>query len=175
MANVTPNLCCRRRANDCASACRLIWELPRAIRVGWSLDSEGENERSQLEQQPALRPVGRKRAGCRWPESEPRDDDCACNVRRRGARSAVLADEHDRVAVDRAVVVGTDAGRRCLRLVLARTGHPRARVTPYVAQQGGVLPGGQCQHDGKEGCSKHVATRGKQEQDLRQPLPRLTA
>ena len=68
---------------------------------------------------------------------------------------AVLADEHERVAVDGAVVVDIDEKRRRFRLVLALSRHPRARVTPCAAQQGGVRRGGQCQHNRKKGCPKH--------------------
>jgi hypothetical protein len=55
-----------------------------------------------------------------------------------------------------AVIVTGHARRRGRVLMVAFSSGGLVRMTPHVAQEGGVLPHCQRQHDRKESCSKHV-------------------
>ena len=86
-----------------------------------------------------------------------RDHDAVLRVRSAGSSPYVLADKCRRPRHElRAAVVSGHARRRGLMLVLAGATSPPRRMTPDPAQQRGVLPYRQRQHDGKESCSKHV-------------------
>ena len=85
-----------------------------------------------------------------------------------GHATRVFAHKDDDAAVDFAVV-GRHGGRRRRTLLFTRAGHPLDGVTPNPAKERrGVLPAGQCQHDRKKGCSKHVTTRDNEGQILGQ-------
>ena len=93
--------------------------------------------------------VGRRRS-----ESESGDRDGVLGIRSRWPAPRVLA--HERSKAERtvgAVVASGQAGRR-RSVVVARSGCGRVWITPGLAQQGGVLPHGQGQHDRHGGCSK---------------------
>ena len=119
------------------------------------LDSEGDNERSFFARQPPRRLEARAQVTRRRSQSEPGNNEGVLCVRRRSGAPCVFANKRDRRDdVACAVVVGAHAwGRRC---VLMRAPRGRGVLTPDLAQQAGVLPNCQRQHDRKESCSKHV-------------------
>jgi len=80
-------------------------------------------------------------------ERERRDNHGALNEGCDTA-SSVFAHERDRVQLSiPAVFVIPEAGRRGLIVMCASGGRPLNRVTPDPANQGGLLPNGDGQHD----------------------------
>jgi hypothetical protein len=53
-------------------------------------------------------------------------------------------------------VVAGDVARRERIVLVARSGARLSRMAPDVAQHISILPNGQCEHDRKNDCSKHV-------------------
>ena len=110
---------------------------------------------------PLARLEARTQVSTRRGQPEGRDNEGVLRVRSRSGAPRILADKRD-CAEDgvSAVVVGVHArGRRGVsrrRRVLTRALSGRGVVTPDLAQQGGVLPYCQRQHDPKDSCSKHV-------------------
>lgn len=119
------------------------------------LDSEGDSERSFFEQKPTPALEAQAQVCRRKGQEEPRNSEGVLRVRSSGSAPRVFTNEPDRCDDDAgAAVVGAHAwGRRC---VVMRAPSGRGVVTPDFAQQAGVWPYCQRQHDRKEGCSKHV-------------------
>jgi hypothetical protein len=118
------------------------------------LDSEGDNERSCFKQKPPPALEARAQVSMRKGQQEPRNSQGVLRVRSGGGSPRVFANKHGRRAdVDSAIVVGAHAWGR--RGVLMRTRIGRGARTPDPAQQAGVLPSCQRQHDRKESGSKH--------------------
>jgi hypothetical protein len=119
------------------------------------LDSEGENQRSFFERQPPPRLTARAHVGRRSGQSEPRNHEGGLRIRSSSGAPHVLANKHDRSHDDAAAsVVGAHARGR--RGVLMRAPRGRRVGTPDLAQEAGVLPNCQRQHDRKQNWSKHV-------------------
>jgi hypothetical protein len=119
------------------------------------LDSEGDNERSLFERPPLARLEARAQVSRRRGESEAWNNEGVLRVRSVGGSQRVFANKRDRRAdVGSAVVVGAHAWGRRGVLLRARSGSGVG--TPDAAQQAGVLPNCQRQHDRKESGSKHV-------------------
>ena len=131
------------------------------------LDSEGENERSCVGEGVPPRLMTGCRGRWRRRESELRDTDGMVRIRGGSSSSQVLTDERRRPRRGLGAAVATGhAWRRAHILVLAAgTGGIRRWMAPGAAQQRGVLPQGQGQHERNEGCSKHVDARHVQRQD----------
>ena len=138
------------------------------------LDSEGANERSSIEEKPAIRFVARTRTGGWGYQRELCKRHRARSARRRGLSSPVLAYEHARFAVSSARIASRHAGHHRVWVLRARNRCRFVRMTPGAAEQDDVLPRGQCQHDRKKGCSEHVAARRTLGQELRQHRPWAT-
>ena len=131
-------------------ALELVAELRRK-----DLDSEGDNERSFFERQPPPRLKARAQLSRRKEQSEPRNHEGVLPVRSSNGAPRIFANKRDRCEDEgAAAVVGAHAWRR--RRVVMRTARGRGVVTPDLAQQAGVLPNRQRQHDRKESGSKHV-------------------
>ena len=131
-------------------ALELVAELRRR-----DLDSEGDNERSFFERQPPPRLKARAQLSRRKEQSEPRNHEGVLPVRSSNGAPGIFANKRDRCEDNGAAAVGgAHAWRR--RRVVMRTPRGRGIVTPDLAQQAGVLPNRQRQHDRKESCSKHV-------------------
>ena len=111
-------------------------------------DSEGDNERSFLEQHTAPRLEARAHVSGRKSQSEPGNNAGVLCVRRISGASRVFANKRDgRGHVASAGVPIVHAcGCRCVLMWAPRR---RGVVTPELAQQAGVLPNGQRQHDRK--------------------------
>ena len=119
------------------------------------LDSEGDNERSFFERQPPTRLNARAQVSRRRGQLEPRNHDGLLRVRSSSGASRILANKRDRPEDGAsAAVFGANAWGR--RRALMRAPRGRGVVTPDLAQQVGVLPNCQRQHDRKESGSKHV-------------------
>ena len=118
-------------------------------------DSEGDNERWFFEQEP---PPGRESeamVNMRRGHEEPGNSKGVLRVRSSSGSPPVFPNEQDRCAdVGFAVVDGAHVwGRRRVqkrRRVLMRASSGRGVVTPDLAQQAGVLPYRQRQHDREE-------------------------
>ena len=119
------------------------------------LDSEGDTERSFFERQPPTRLNARAKVSRRRGQLEPRNHDGLLRVRSSSGASRILANKRDRPEDGAsAAVFGANAWGR--RRALMRAPRGRGVVTPDLAQQVGVLPNCQRQHDRKESGSKHV-------------------
>ena len=119
------------------------------------LDSEGGNERSFFEWPPLTRLEARAQVRRGRSQLEALNNEGVLHVRAGGGAPRILANKRDRPEDGAsAVVVGAHARGR--RSVLLRAPRGRGVVTPDLAQQAGVRPNGQRQHDRKESCSKHV-------------------
>jgi hypothetical protein len=130
-------------------------------------DSEGENNRSCVGEGVPPRPLTRCRGRWRRRESDLRDTDRV--VRIGGGSSSLQVLTHERRHPRRGLGAGVATGhawRRAHILVLAAgTGGIRRWMAPGAAQQRGVLPQGQGQHDRNDSCSKHVDARRVQRQE----------
>jgi hypothetical protein len=90
-------------------------------------------------------------------ESEPRNNGPVQRIRSRSITPHILANRRSRAGRGAATAVVAVDGRGRRWLVMPASSHRRlVRVTPDLAQQGGVLPDCQCQHDRKDDCSIHV-------------------
>jgi hypothetical protein len=129
-------------------------------------DSEGENNRSCVGEGVPPRPLTRCRGRWRRRESELRDTDGRVRIRGGSSSSQALTDERRRPRRGLGAAVATGhAWRRAQILVLAAgTGGLRRWMAPGAAQQRGVLPQRQGQHDRNDSCSKHVDARRVQRQ-----------
>jgi len=121
------------------------------------LDSESGCERSFRERPLAARFLAGSGASRQLGELIPEDHNSVSRVRSGHAAASLLSKEcadaeHDMVAA--AVASHARGVGRSPVVAAARGG--RLQVTPYSAQQRGVLPNCQCQYDRKNCCSEHA-------------------
>src|SRR5262245_15916897 len=120
-------------------------------------DSEGEDEGTCVEQSTTIRLVACASFTGWCGESESRNSCRVLNVSG-GSSPGFLASDGNRPSYRLvAVCVGSEAWRRC-GLMLAPVHCACVGGAPHMTQQGEILPAGQCQHDRKDGCSKHLAS-----------------
>ena len=153
-------MCLRLRNSHAQDNPCVVWRDAASVRAcsrlrRRDLDSEGDNERSLFEQRPRPQLEAKAQVSRRRSPSEPRNNEGVLRVRSGGGAPRILANKRHRPEDGAwAVVVGAHA-RGCRR-VLTRAPSGRGVVTPHLAQQAGVLPRCQRQHNRKESGSKHV-------------------
>jgi hypothetical protein len=113
------------------------------------------------------------RGATRWrTKSMEPDRDSVLRDRCRRPWFRFLTDKRYRGGRSRpAAVLSRHPRRRCRILMLAHGGVGLFRVTPHRAEQGGVRPGSQRQHDGEDNCAKHVTLAEEEARSAPAPGP----
>lgn len=151
MTEVTSNLRVTARANRRTGTTEHVGLAPRARSYDprrCDSDSEGNDERACFRRGSLPRLTDERRVAWREPELDPRDRHRVLCWRRGQSTAYVLSDHGGpgRWDVRAAAVLGDARGARLVR-VPARRSRGSLRMAPDRAQQRGVLPRHQRQHD----------------------------